>query len=135
VPVFEDLEQIAPLLLAQRGQAPVVEHEHVDLGELPEQPRVGAVGVRERELFEETRHAAVERAPPRAASVLRERARQVGLMVWCTPVADLEPLAGLRALEELNVEYTNVTDLSPLAGLPKLHTPSFKGRQHTAAAW
>ncbi len=42
------------------------------------------------------------------------------LNVSYTKVADLGPLAGLTALQTLNVSYTKVADLGPLAGLTAL---------------
>ena len=42
--VLEDFEDVASLLLAEWRQAPVVEHEDVDLREPTEQTRIGAVG-------------------------------------------------------------------------------------------
>ena len=39
-----------------------------------------------------------------------------------TQVTDLAPLAGLTALQTLDVSGTQVTDLTPLAGLPALQT-------------
>ena len=77
--VLDDLEHVASLLVAQRRDPPVVEHEDVDLREATEQPRVRAVGVRESELLDEPRHAAIRDAVARAASLLRERAGEVRL--------------------------------------------------------
>ena len=37
-----------------------------------------------------------------------------------TPVADLEPLAGLAGLLELQLQGTHVVDVAPLAGLAQL---------------
>ena len=59
VAVLEDLEQVAPLLILDGGEAPVVDDEDVDAGELGEQADVGAVGAGEGELVEEAGGAAV----------------------------------------------------------------------------
>jgi hypothetical protein len=47
---------------ADWSEPPVVEDQHVGLGELREQARVAPVGVGQRELVEESRHAAVQDA-------------------------------------------------------------------------
>ena len=60
VSVVEDLQHVASLLLAQRRESPVVEHQDVDLRETTEQARVRAVGVRECQLLEQPRHASVQ---------------------------------------------------------------------------
>jgi len=38
VAVLEDLEQVAPVLVAQRCKPPVVDHQHVDARQACEQP-------------------------------------------------------------------------------------------------
>ena len=53
VPVVENLEHIAALLIAEGRQAPVIEDEDVDARQLGEQPDVGAVGMRESERVKE----------------------------------------------------------------------------------
>ena len=62
VAILEDLEQVLALLVLERGEAAVVDDEHVDARQACEQPGVGAVGVRQRELVEQPRGAAVEGA-------------------------------------------------------------------------
>ena len=74
VPVFEDLEHVASLLIGHRRKAPVVEYEYVDLGELGEQADVGAVGVCEAEFLEESWDAFVGDAEAQSARELAERA-------------------------------------------------------------
>ena len=44
MPVLEDLEQVAALLVLRRGQAPVIEQEDVHPRELAEEPAIGPVG-------------------------------------------------------------------------------------------
>lgn len=48
------LEEVAALLVFGRGQAPVVDDEHVAAGEAGEEDRVGAVGVGQRQFLVET---------------------------------------------------------------------------------
>src|SRR2546426_10628307 len=96
--ILQDLQEIAPVLVAQGPESPVLEHHDVDAGELAEQPQVGAVGVREGELIEESGEAAVESAVALAARLLREgagdkrlarpgRARDEDLLVLVDPAA------------------------------------------------
>ena len=56
------------------------------------------------------------------------------LNVSRTQVADLAPLAGLTALQTLDVSGTQVTDLAPLAGLTALQTLDVSGTQVTDLA-
>ena len=62
VAILEHLEQVVALQVGDRAEAPVVEDQDVDAGEPREQRRVGAVGVRERELLKEARQAAIDHA-------------------------------------------------------------------------
>jgi hypothetical protein len=79
VAVFENFEDVAPLLLAQWCEPPVVEHEDVDLRETPEQAGVRAVGMGQSEFLEESRDSAVQGTTTDAAGLLSESAGQVGL--------------------------------------------------------
>jgi hypothetical protein len=79
VPVLEDLEEVAALLIAQRREAPVVEHQDVDLRQPTEQARVRAVGVCQGQLLQKPRQPPVESAEAGTARLLREDAREVRL--------------------------------------------------------
>ena len=79
VAILHHLEEVLALDVAQGGEPPVIEHQHVDAGESRQQGRVGAVGARERELLKEARQAPVDRAVPLPTGVLPERAADVGL--------------------------------------------------------
>ena len=48
-----------------------------------------------------------------------------------TQVSDVAPLAGMSALQTLNISNTHVTDLAPLAGLSALQTLDISGTQVT----
>jgi len=74
VAIFEDLEQIPALLILDRRQAPVVEDEDVEAGELREQADVGAVGPGQGEVMEEAGGAPVVGAIALAAGLMRQRA-------------------------------------------------------------
>ena len=67
IPILEDLEEIAPLLILHGGEAPVIEDEDVHAGELAEEPAVGTVGAGELEIVEEPGGAAVVRTIAAAA--------------------------------------------------------------------
>ena len=69
VAVLEDLEQVAALLVGDGRQAPVVDEQDVDAGELAEQADVGAVGPGQREVVKEPRRPAVVGAEALAAGV------------------------------------------------------------------
>lgn len=49
----QDLKQVTTFLVAGRVQAPVVDHEYVDAGELDEQADVAAIGARQAQFVEE----------------------------------------------------------------------------------
>ena len=77
--VFEDLEQIPPVLIAERPESPIVEDEDVDACEAGEETDVTAVGVREREFFAEPRDAPIERAVALPTRLLGEGTGEIGL--------------------------------------------------------
>src|SRR3989442_6425646 len=77
--ILQDLEQVAAVLIPQRAEAPVLEHEDVDAGELAEEADVGAVGMSEGEFVEEPGHAAVERPISLAAGLLGKGAGEEAL--------------------------------------------------------
>src|SRR2546426_4891676 len=77
--ILQDLEQVAPVLIPQRAEAPVLEHEDVDARELAEEADVGAVGMSEGELVEEPGHAAVECPISLAAGLLGKGAGEEAL--------------------------------------------------------
>src|SRR5690606_38770799 len=79
VAILEHFSKIAPLCGLERRRAEVVDDEEVELCELLQQPRVGAVDAREVEIAEESRRACVERAVTGAACLFAERAGQLGL--------------------------------------------------------
>ena len=58
--VFQDFEQVVLLGLTRLGQAPIVNDQHVDAGDLGQEPRVGAIGAGQGQFVEEARGAAVE---------------------------------------------------------------------------
>jgi len=73
-PVLEDIEEIVPFLRAERGEAPVVEDEDVDLRPAGEDPGQRAVAAGDVQFVAEPRHAAVEDGVAVATRLLPERA-------------------------------------------------------------
>ncbi len=57
IAVLEDFEEILAFLVADRHEAPVVEHEDIGPGESDQQSRIGPGRPRERELMEQARGA------------------------------------------------------------------------------
>src|SRR5262245_670040 len=72
VAILENLEQVAALLILRRGEAPVVEEEHVEAGELAEEPTVRAVGAGQAQVIEQARDATVVGAVAAAARLIGE---------------------------------------------------------------
>jgi len=79
IAILEDLEEVAALLILDRGEAPVVDHEDVDAGELAEEADVGAIGAGQGELVEEARGAAVAGAIALAARLMCQGTRDEAL--------------------------------------------------------
>ena len=47
VAILEDLEDVAPLVILERGEGPIIDEQHAHAGELAEETDVGAVGAGE----------------------------------------------------------------------------------------
>jgi hypothetical protein len=47
MPILEDLQDVAPLLILERGERPIIDEQHVHARELAEEADVGAVGHRD----------------------------------------------------------------------------------------
>ena len=77
--VVDHVHEVVGGLALDLGEAPVVEHEQIDPGELLERLQVAAVGPRQGELEDELRHAAVEGRAPAPERPVGERAGEVGL--------------------------------------------------------
>jgi hypothetical protein len=95
VAIFKDLEQVAPLLVLHRRQAPVVEHEDVHAGEFAQEPGVGAVGTSKAEVVEEPRGATIVGAIAAATGLVSQRAGDEALAgaggpgprtCWCSSI-------------------------------------------------
>src|SRR5437762_1386152 len=123
-PVLEHFEEIVSLLGPERGEAPVVEDEDVDLRPAREEAGQRAVAAGNVEFMAESRHAAIEDGVAVAARLLRERTGDVRLPA--ARRADHEdvlglgdPLAGGEALDERAVEAAGMAEVDVLhARLP-----------------
>ncbi len=78
VAVVHDLVEVAAFGSTDLGEAPVVEDEHVRLGQASQEASVASIGVGEREFVEEPRDPAVENSVPTPTSLLSECASKVG---------------------------------------------------------
>ena len=79
VAIFEDLEEVAALGVLDGGEAPVVEDEDVEAGELGEQADLGAVGAGQGEVVREAGGARVVGAVALSTGLVREGAREKAL--------------------------------------------------------
>jgi hypothetical protein len=72
IPVRENLEEVAALLVLRRDQAPVVEEGDVHASELAEEPPVGAIGAGEAEIIEQARGPTIVGAKAAATGLVGE---------------------------------------------------------------
>src|SRR5207244_10611172 len=79
VAILEDLQDVATLLILERGEGPVVDEQHVHTCELAEEADVGAIGASQGQLVEEARGPAIEGAVALAAGLVREGTGQGAL--------------------------------------------------------
>src|SRR5262249_51396367 len=70
VAVVHDLEEVAAVLRREGGQAPIVENEELDAGEILEEPGMPAVAAGKRQSLEQPRHALVENRTAVAARLV-----------------------------------------------------------------
>ena len=74
VAIVDDLEEVAPLIGRQIGEAPVVEDEEFDAGDGLEQASMAAVAACQRQRIEQPRHAMIEHRAIVSAGLVRQRA-------------------------------------------------------------
>ena len=93
VPIFNHLQEIVPMGLLERGEAPVVEKENVGLGQPCEELGVRSLRSGELESIEQARNATVQDSVALAASDLAECTTDVALAdVGFTGEHDVEVL-------------------------------------------
>ncbi len=73
VPVVDDLQQVATLLLCQGGEPPVIEDQELDARQVLEQPGMSAVAACQRQGIKQSWHALIRYRAIVAASLVTER--------------------------------------------------------------
>jgi hypothetical protein len=76
VPIIDDLQQIAPLLLRQRSEPPVVEDQELDACQGFEHPAMTAIAACQRQGIEQSRHTLIQDGAIVAAGLVTERTRK-----------------------------------------------------------
>ena len=79
VSVLEEFEQVAAMVGIELGEAEVVEHDEVELGEGGEEFGIGAVAAGDGEVVQQPRQSQVQRGEPVAAGLIGERTGEPGL--------------------------------------------------------
>ena len=74
MPIVDDLQEVAPLLGGERGEAPVVEDQQLDARQALEEPCMAAVTACQRQRIEQPWHAMIEDGAIVAAGLVAERA-------------------------------------------------------------
>ncbi len=75
MPIIEQFQQIAAMLVGQGGQAPIEDHK-VRLGETPEQAAIAAIAFGDCEFSEEPWESQVQGGEPQPTGHLRQRTGQ-----------------------------------------------------------
>ena len=70
--ILDDFKEVAPVRIGQRREEPIVDGEHVQLGESGQQPRIGAITATDDEFVEQSGRADVRGREALAAGVLDE---------------------------------------------------------------
>jgi hypothetical protein len=109
VTVFEDFQQVAPLGVLERRDEKVVEDKHMHRREASQEFHVAAVGPRDSQLVQQTRHARKERTKAVATCRLRECGTDIALADASEPDDDdvllrAHPLARREAAHDGLVE-------------------------------
>ena len=73
VPVVDDLQEVATLILRQGGEPPIVEDQDLDSCQALEQPGVTAVAACQRQGIKQSRNALIGHGAIVAASLVTER--------------------------------------------------------------
>ena len=77
--VLEEFAQVAAIVYIEFGEAEVVEHDGVELGERGEQFGIGAVDAGDGDVAQQPRQSQVQRGESIAAGLMGERAGEPGL--------------------------------------------------------
>jgi len=79
VPIIEQFQEIAAVLIGQGRQPPVIQHYEVRLGEIPEQASIAAIAFGDRQVPEEPRESQVQGGEAQPTRHLRQRTGQIRL--------------------------------------------------------
>jgi len=71
-PIFEDLEEIAPLGVRERGEQPIIDGEQIEFSELREQPAIRAVAATDGKVVQQPRRSDIRRAEAVATRALHK---------------------------------------------------------------
>ena len=82
--IVEQFQDISTIVIPERGQAPVVEHEDSSLGQGGHELHIAAIAFGEWELLEEPGETQVEHRPTLATGLMPEGAREPGFAVLMT---------------------------------------------------
>ena len=73
MPIIEQFQQIAAVLVGQGGQAPIIQGHEIRLGESPEQTPIAAIAFGDRELPEEPRESEIQCGEAQPTGQLSQR--------------------------------------------------------------
>jgi hypothetical protein len=124
--IFEQFSYVPTMVIIARGQAPVVEHEDLGLGQGGHALHRAAIAFGERKLWEEPGEAQGEHRPALAAGLMPQGARQPGFADACRsrdqhvmPIA--HPLTRGQAAHQRLVQpaWVAIIDILDTGGLPE----------------
>ena len=119
VPIIDDLQQIATLILGQGRERPVVEDQELDAGQRFEQTPITTIAAGQRQSLEQPRHALIEHGAIVAAGLVAERTRKPALADTGRADDDqvlvpVDPVAGGEFLEQRLVETSRFAGADPI---------------------
>ena len=127
MPLFQQRQEVPAIVITERGQAPVVENEHVGFGQSGHELHLAAIPLGKRKLLEEPREAQGEDRPALAAGLMPHGAGQPGFAnAWRAGdqhvMAIASPLTCRQAAHQRLVQPAWVARVDSLntGGLPEL---------------
>jgi len=133
--IVEQFQDISTIVIPERGQAPVVEHEDSSLGQGGHELHIAAIVFGERKLLEEPGETEGEHRPAVTAGLRSQRAREPGFADACGPGEQhVMPIASPRTRGQaapqrlIQPAWVALVDSLNTGGLPELRLVS-TGRQ------
>ena len=119
VPVIEDFEQVTPAFISQRRQSPVINHQHLGLGQLRQCLGVTAITPADGQCRQEARQAHVEGGTPLSARLIGQSTGKEGLADAGRAANQhilvvTDPAAGHQARKQGPVEATRMAEIDIL---------------------